>query len=115
VTYPGPTVSEYLKAPALFAAVDETGEPVQWAELGLESETISPLFDPEDADDEAVRQFAFMRGPLVEDVATVAGRRRDLMLCVITLSGAATGPALVIGYRELDAETELSVIRSLAA
>lgn len=114
MSYPVATIAEFLKADALYVAVDELDEALIWGERGVESETISPLAHELDAIDEATRQFAFLRGPLVEDVVTIGGARRDLMLRVIQLSGAASGKALVIGYRELDAETELNVVRSLA-
>lgn len=113
------SIADYLKNVALFtAAASPSG--VAWADRAVESEIVSPLKLKADADPEATRQAAFLKGPLVEEVARVKGARRDLMLKTITLTGDQFGygagvTVFVIGFNELDGnETELVVIRSLA-
>lgn len=113
------SLAEYLRNPALFTAA-ASPSPVAWAERGVESEIISPIYSKADADTEAALQAAFLAGPLVEDVVVVAGSRRDLMLRAVTISGdkldySAGVPAFVIGFNERgDGHTDLAVIRSLA-
>jgi hypothetical protein len=114
------SVADYLRNVALFtAAASPSG--VAWNERAIESEIISPLKLKADADAEATRQAAFLAGPLVEDVVLVTGARRDLMLKPVTLTGDQLGldavggvPAFVIGFQELEGETSLTVVRSLA-
>lgn len=115
------TVADYLKNVALFTAAANPGGVAWGAARAIESEIISPLYEKADADAEAVRQAAFLAGPLVEDVVTVKGARRDLMLQPITIEGDMLGmaggvAAFVIGFEERDnGQTDLVVIRSLAA
>lgn len=112
------STAETLKATATFVSVDSPSG-VAWADRGVESEIISPLYEEAAALVEAARQAGFLAGPLVEDVASVSGLRRDLMGKVITIKIAKLGydaglAALVIGYSELEASTELQIVRSLA-
>lgn len=115
------SVADYLKNAALFTAAPNPSGVAWGATRAIESEIISPLRNKADADAEATRQALFLSGPLVEDVATVKGARRDLMLKTITLKGDQLGyggagkPAFVIGFAERDdGMTDLTVIRSLA-
>lgn len=114
------TVAEYLKSEAIFVSVANPSG-VAWAGRAVESEIISPLYFGDDAADEATRQAAFLAGPLVEDVLTVAGQRKDLFLKAITATGDKLGYAggkacFVIGFEEQEnGTTELTVVRSLAA
>ena len=113
------TVADYLKNPALFTAANSPSG-VAWGSRAIESEIISPYRDKADADAEAVRQAAFLKGPLVEEVVTVKGARRDLNLRAVTIRGDQLGygagqPAFVIGFAERnDGHTDLTVVRSLA-
>ena len=114
------TVADYLKAPALFIGA-ASPSPVAWGARGIDSEIISPLYNPEGATNEAARQAAFLAGPLVEDTVVVDGARRDLMGKTVTIAGDRLGyteagkVAFVLGFTErADGQTELVVLRSLA-
>ena len=113
----GIATAAYLTSEALFVSAPNLSG-VAWADRGIETELISPFVEEADAQTEAVRQAAFMAGPLVEDVVTVSGARRDLLGKSITVKSNRLGydagvPAFVIGYRELAGVTELNVVRSL--
>lgn len=113
------SIADYLKSVANFTAANSPSA-VTWADRGIESEIISPLYDKVDADDEAVRQAAFLEGPLVEDLVIVDGARRDLMGKTITFEGNFLDylgglVGFVIGFSELETGmTELAIVRPLS-
>lgn len=114
-----PGYALYLKSPALFVSANDAGFSATWGDRAVDSEIISPLATLAGANAEAARQFAFLKGPNVEDKITVPGARRDLAGKVITAKGKAGDyadgvPALVIGYREDDTTTDLFIIRKLS-
>ena len=109
----------YLKAPALFTKATAVSA-ATWGDRAVDSEIISPLALKAAADTEAARQIALLEGPLVEDSCRVMGQRKDLMHKVVTLQGnpldyAGGKVGFVIGYREEEGTTILSIIRKLAA
>ena len=112
------TEGEYLKSEAYFLEVPNPS-PVAWGDRGVDSETISPLHLEADAIAEAARQVAFLSGPLVEDIVSIPGARRDLMCKTITvfcdkLGYEAGVNGFVVGYAEQDGFTELNIVRRLA-
>lgn len=115
------SVADYLKNVALFTAAASPSGVAWTSDRAVETEIISPLRDKADADAEATREAAFLKGPLVEEVVRVSGARRDLMLKAVTIKGDRMGyggagaTVYVIGFAELDNnETDLIVLRSLA-
>jgi hypothetical protein len=125
-------LARWLKEGVKFASADNAGVAAAFGALGRTTEIRGPLALAAGADAEAVRQVAFLGGPLVEDVAVVSGLRRDLLGKCITLradppEGQAANaarqlgyelgqPVFVIGYQEHDkAElTTLFVLRKLS-
>jgi hypothetical protein len=119
MTAVNPGYALYLRSLALFVSSNDSGFSATWGDRAVDSEIISPLATIAGANAEAARQFAFLKGPLVEDRLTVAGARRDLAGKVITAQGSlgdyGSGvAALVIGYREDETTTDLFVIRKLS-
>jgi hypothetical protein len=125
-------LARWLKEGALWTSADNAGVVAAFGAIARTTEIRSPLALAAGADAEAVRQVAFLGGPLVEDVAIVSGLRRDLLGQAITLKanppdgeaasavrqlGYEVGKtAFVIAYQEHDdiEQTTLVVLRKLA-
>lgn len=113
-------LSTWLKAESLVTSAVAGG--VAWGDRAVTFAQLSALGIKADAATEAARTIAFMSGPLVKDRALVVGRRRDLLLKVVTITtrtarlgyDTAGVIAFVIGVAENDnGTTSLTVLRKL--
>lgn len=104
--------SEATKASAVSAPA------AAWANDAATRDTISAFANKADADAEAARQIAFLEGPRVTDILSVAGQRHDLIGRPVTLRSAGMGydagvTVFVLSAEEADGRTNLTVIRRL--
>lgn len=112
--------AEYLKSEGLFAVAEVAGALAKWGDLAASSSLMSPLVNTVDANDEAAAQAAFMAGPLARDLVIVKGRRSDLFLRAVTITGDRLGyeagdAVFVLDAREQDnGTTILKVLKRLA-
>ena len=81
-----PSYGDWLQSEALYVSVSDATLASRWPTQAIESEGISPLADPDDADDEGERQIAFLGPPKDVDLHVVPGQQRGVVGCMVTLT-----------------------------
>ncbi|HYD12741.1 MAG TPA: hypothetical protein VEC11_07825 [Allosphingosinicella sp.] len=111
---------DWLKTGAKFEASTDAGIAAAWGADAAETEIVSPLALLADAAAEAVRQEAFLKGPLVIDRHVVRGLKaylvgRPATITIDRLGYDAGVDVFVIGAEERDGVelTNLTVLRRL--
>jgi hypothetical protein len=113
--------AEWLKEGALYASIEDALAAAAWGADAVETKIVSPIALAADAQTEAARQLAFLKGPLALETHDVAGLRSDLLAKAVTIVGAQLGydaglTVFVIGVEEREGveRTKLTVLRRLA-
>lgn len=107
----------YLQSDALYA-VTAGAQAANYGDAAQDSSIMSSIALAADATTESTSQAAFLSGPIVRDIHTVKGRRKDLIGKVVTLINPRLGYAgglavFVVRAQEQDSgnTTQLYVLR----
>ncbi len=88
-----PIFAQWLQADALWHVGEDAARKARWGDSGQLSERLTTIAAQADAEAEAVRQLAFLAGPLVPEEHLLAGPWAAYLGQVITLTGDRLGYA----------------------
>jgi hypothetical protein len=86
-----PVFAQWLQDEGLWSLVEDAPAITRWAAGAVTSERMTSIAFKADADAEAARQLAFLKGPLVIDEHVIAGDWRRYRGQVITITGDKLG------------------------
>ncbi len=90
-----PVFAQWLQAAALYHLESDETLSARWGARTQSSERITPLALQPDAEAEALRQLAFLGGPLVEDEHLLVGTWADRLGQVISIESEQLGDQAV--------------------
>lgn len=82
---PTPTYAEWLQSESLWVTAEDGGIAAAWGDDALKAERLTGLATKVGADEEAVRQLAFMGLPMAREVHQLVGRFTPFIGKTITL------------------------------
>lgn len=103
-----PVFAQWLQDEGLWSLVEDAAAIGRWATGAVTSERMTSIAFEADADAEAARQLAFLKGPLVIDEHVLKGEWRGYRGQVITITGDRLGYDAGVDVYVLAVEDDLA-------